>query len=169
MLGPNLGPKHSHVARIPSIKDPFAVRAAAGRWNFKKSVTDESLLGRINCCISGGIWGSGGLSLAIFVVKRGQFAIWAGRCTGSYPVTWMFKYLSGFLQPLFPSFAMISLLSLYAYRPLAHALASSTKFTTTCRKYLDVTVKSEGCRNQNFGKVVTRHAGCRIEWNTTVL
>jgi len=57
------------------LKDPSAVRAAAGRRNFKKVVTDESLLGRIHCCISGGIWGSGGL-LAIFVVKRGQVAIY---------------------------------------------------------------------------------------------
>ena len=37
------------------LKDPSAVRAAAGRRNFKKVVTDESLLGRIHCCISGGI------------------------------------------------------------------------------------------------------------------
>ena len=46
--------------------------------------------------------------------------------------------------------------------------ASHTKLHPTCWKYLDVTFKSGACRNQNFGKLVTRHAGCRIEWNSTV-
>jgi hypothetical protein len=35
--------------------DPFMTQAAAGRQNFKKSMTDRLLPGRITCCILGGI------------------------------------------------------------------------------------------------------------------
>lgn len=37
------------------LKDPSTVQAAAGRRNFKKVVIDETLFGRIYCCILGGI------------------------------------------------------------------------------------------------------------------
>jgi len=35
-------------------------------------------------------------------------------------------------------------------------------------KKADVTMDSEGCRNQNFDNPVTRHGACRIERNATV-
>ena len=46
--------------------------------------------------------------------------------------------------------------------------ASSTNFTPTCQKYLDVTFKSGACQNWNFCKLVMCHVGCWIEWDTTV-
>ena len=37
-----------------------------------------------------------------------------------------------------------------------------------CRKKKLVALVLAACRNQNFGRPITHHAACRIEWNSTV-